>query len=68
MAHRRILVSVDEDSLRIVSKYAARRNMSVSGLIDAFLTGVAERERRALAARARMHAVSTTEMEPQKLD
>lgn len=59
MTARNLSVKVDERVFRIVRNYAARRNLSVSELVEQFLNDLAEREQRALAARAQIRARNT---------
>ena len=59
MTARNLTVKVDERVFRIVRNYAARRNLSVPDLVEQFLTSLADREQRALAARAQIRALNT---------
>ena len=55
---KNITLSVDEDVLSAVRKYAAERNSSVNGLVREFLGSIAEREDRAKKARRRIRELS----------
>lgn len=59
MSEKHISVRVDERVFRIVRNYAQRRNLTVPDLIEGFLESLAEREQRALAARAQIRARNT---------
>lgn len=61
MRRHRITVSLDVEALQILRAYASKRSMTVSSLICFFLEELAKRERRALEARAKMHAVPPAE-------
>lgn len=64
MGTKNITVKVDERVFRIVRNYAERRNLTVPDLIEGFLAALAEREQRALAARAQIRARNTNRPVP----
>lgn len=55
---KNVTLSVDEEVLMAVRKYAAERNSSVNALVREFLTSIARREDRAKKARERIRALS----------
>jgi len=55
---KNITLSLDEDVLARVRRYAAERNSSVNGLVRDYLTALAEKEDRARRARARLRELS----------
>ncbi len=55
---RNITLSVDEDVLLAVRRYAVEHNSSVNRLVREFLTRIAEREDRARKARRRIRQLS----------
>lgn len=55
---RNITLSVDENVLATVRRYAVERESSVNGLVREFLTRIAEREDRAGKARQRIRQLS----------
>jgi Family of unknown function (DUF6364) len=55
---KNVTLSVDEDVLSAVRRYAAERDSSVNALVREFLTGIAEREDRAKKARRRIRKLS----------
>ncbi len=61
MRRHRITVSLDAEMLQILRTYASKRSTTVDNLIRFFLEELAKRERRALEARAKMHAVPLAE-------
>ena len=58
MSVKNINVKLDERVFRLVRNYAERRDLTVADLIKGLLTALAEREQRALAARAQIHALN----------
>jgi hypothetical protein len=55
---KNVTLSVDQDVLLAVRKYAAERNSSVNALVREFLTDIAQREDRAKKARRRIRELS----------
>ena len=55
---KNITLSVHEEVLAKVRRYAAERDSTVNALVREYLTGLATREDRAREARARRHALS----------
>ena len=55
---KNVTLSVDEEVLSAVRKYAAERNSSVNALVREFLGAIAEREDRAKQARKRIRELS----------
>ena len=55
---KNITLSVDEETLQAVRRYAAERNTSVNALVREILTGIALREDRAGKARHRIRELS----------
>jgi hypothetical protein len=55
---KNITVSVDDEVLAAVRRYAAERNSSVNALVREYLTSLAAREDRARRARARLRQLS----------
>ena len=55
---RNVTLSIDEQVLSAVRKYAAERNSSVNALVREFLGAIAEREDRAKKSRARIRELS----------
>ena len=55
---KNITLSVDEDVVRTVRRYAAERGSTVNALVREFLTGLANREDRARQARQRIRQLS----------
>jgi Family of unknown function (DUF6364) len=55
---KNVTLSVDEEVLSAVRRYAAERNSSVNALVREFLAGIAEREDRAKKARRRIRKLS----------
>jgi hypothetical protein len=55
---KNVTLSVDEEILRVVRRYAAERDSSVNALVREFLTGIARREDRARKARQRIRELS----------
>ncbi|MBZ5499991.1 MAG: DUF6364 family protein [Acidobacteriia bacterium] len=55
---KNITLSIDEQVLATVRRYAAERESSVNGLVREFLTGIAKSEDRARAARRRIRELS----------
>jgi len=55
---KNLTLSVDEDVLAAVRRYAVNRNSSVNGLVREFLSEIAGRENRAREARARIRQLS----------
>ena len=53
-----VTLSVDEEVLLAVRRYAAERSSSVNALVREFLTGIALREDRARQARRRIRELS----------
>ncbi len=58
MLVKNVTLSIDEDVLLTVRKYAAERNSSVNALVREFLTAIAQREDRAKKARQRIRELS----------
>ena len=55
---RNITLSVDENVLAAVRRYAADQNSTVNGLVREYLTNLAAQEDRAKNARARLRELS----------
>lgn len=55
---KNITLSIDEDVVRTVRRYAAERGSTVNALVREFLTGLAHREDRARKARQRIRQLS----------
>ena len=55
---KNITLSIDEDVVRTVRRYAAERGSTVNALVREFLTGLANREDRARKAKQRIHQLS----------
>ena len=55
---KNITLSIDEDVVRTVRRYAAERGSTVNALVREFLTGLAHREDRARKARRRIRQLS----------
>ena len=55
---KNITLSVDENVLAAVRRYAVEHNCSVNGLVREFLSGISEREDRARKARRRIRQLS----------
>ncbi len=55
---KNITLSIDEEILAAVRRYAVERNSSVNALVREFLTGIATREDRARKARQRIRELS----------
>ena len=55
---KNITLSIDEDVVRTVRRYAAERGSTVNALVREFLTGLANREDRARQARQRIRQLS----------
>ncbi len=55
---RNITLSIDEDVVRTVRRYAVERGSTVNALVREFLTGIANREDRARKARQRIRQLS----------
>ncbi len=55
---KNITLSVDEDVLTAVRRYAVERDASVNGLVREFLTSIAQRHDRARKARTRLRQLS----------
>ncbi len=55
---KNVTLSVEDDVLSKVRKYAAERDTSVNALVREFLTAIAEREDRAKKARQRIRELS----------
>lgn len=55
---KNLTLSIDEEVLSAVRKYAAERDSSVNALVREFLGSIAEREDRAKKARKRIHELS----------
>ena len=55
---KNVTLSVEEETLKAVRRYAAERNSSVNALVRAFLTDIARREDRARTARLRIRELS----------
>jgi hypothetical protein len=55
---KNITLSVDEQVLAAVRRYAAERDSSVNGMVREFLVEIAQREDRARGARARLRKLS----------
>ena len=58
MLVKNITLSVEEETLKAVRRYAAERNSSLNALVRAFLTDIARREDRARMARRRIRKLS----------
>ena len=58
MPMKNITLSIDEDVVRTVRRYAAERGSTVNALVREFLTGLANREDRARKARQRIRQLS----------
>jgi len=56
---KNITLSVDENVLAEVRRYAAERNATVNGLVRDFLTSIAAREDRARNVRKRIRELSS---------
>jgi uncharacterized protein DUF6364 len=55
---KNITLSVDEDVLAVVRRYAVDKNSSVNALVRDYLTGIAEHEDRATKPRRRIRQLS----------
>jgi len=55
---RNITLSVDDEVLTVVRRYAAERNSSVNALVREYLNNLAQHEDRARAARRRLLELS----------
>ena len=55
---KNVTLSIDEEVLSAVRKFAAERNSSVNALVREFLTSIAQREDRAKKARQRIRELS----------
>lgn len=55
---KNITLSIDEDVVRTVRRYAAEHGSTVNALVREFLTGLADREDRARKARQRIRQLS----------
>ena len=55
---KNVTLSVDEEILGAVRRYAAERDSPVNALVREFLTGIARREDRARKARHRIRELS----------
>jgi hypothetical protein len=55
---KNITLSVDEQVLAAVRRYAAKRDSSVNGMVRDFLAEIAQREDRARGARERLRKLS----------
>ena len=55
---KNITLSIDEDVVRTVRRYAVERGSTVNALVREFLTGIANREDRARKARQRIRQLS----------
>jgi hypothetical protein len=55
---KNITLSVEEDVLDTVRRYAAERNSSINALVREYLTNVARHEDRARKARVRLRKLS----------
>ena len=55
---KNITLSVDENVLAAVRRYAVERNTTVNALVREYLTGLAAHEDRAKRARARLRQLS----------
>lgn len=58
MLVKNVTLSIDEEVLSAVRKYAAERNSSVNALVREFLGAIAEREDRAKKSRERIRELS----------
>lgn len=56
---KNITLSVDEEVLHVVRRYAAEMNSTVNALVRDYLTNLAAHENRANHARARLRELST---------
>lgn len=55
---KNLTLSIDEEVLAVVRRYAVDRSTSVNALVREFLTGIARREDRARQARKRLRELS----------
>ena len=55
---KNITLSIDEDVVRTVRRYAVERGSTVNALVREFLTGIANREDRARKARQQIRQLS----------
>lgn len=55
---KNVTLSIDEEILTAVRRYAVERNSSVNALVREFLTGIATREDRARKARQQIRELS----------
>lgn len=55
---KNITLSIDEDVLMVVRRYAVEQGSSVNGIVREFLTGIAERDDRAKKVRKKIRQLS----------
>jgi hypothetical protein len=55
---KNVTLSIDEEVLAVVRRYAAERDSSVNAIVREFLTAIAQREDRAKKARQRIRELS----------
>ncbi len=57
---KNLTLSIEEDIIKVVRRYAAERDTSVNRLVREYLKGIAEQETRAQTARKRIGELSRT--------